>query len=417
MQKADTHSSSANKFDTREISRAVGARPPPDGGRVMRASSSEVHALRPFVIISIAYLLFTVTDGAIRMIVLLHAFTYGFSAMDVAIMFMMYEIAGVVTNLGAGLAGARWGIRCTLITGLSLQLVSYGLLFAWNDGRLFGSDPKTCTQVATIAYVTVTQMFGGIAKDLTKLGGKTVTKLVTPAEREGRLFRLVSLLTGWKNSLKGVGYFVGSALVGANYYAALAVMMGLIVIALPFAILGLPKALGASKKTVKLSDVFVSSNHNLMWLSLARAFLFASRDFWFEVPLPFFLRAPSCAGLGSAPCVTNADCNGGAACANPNATENSFGWIGGDNLTTDYFPLGVCSSTAPPAGSVCVSLNPGGGCGGVGWSRIIVGAILGGYIIVYGQMQSWTPQLVIGPLKQLPPNKLTEVRVRVRVRI
>ena len=111
--------------------------------------------LLPFTVITICYLLFTVTDGAMRMIVLMHAYTAGFSAMQVAIMFTLYELAGVVTNLAAGLAGARWGIKCTLLTGLVLQLVSYGLLFGWQEDW---------PQAEAIIYVTVAQMFGGIAR-------------------------------------------------------------------------------------------------------------------------------------------------------------------------------------------------------------------------------------------------------------
>lgn len=233
--------------------------------------------LRPFVIISITYLLFTVTDGAIRMIVLLHAYNKSFSALQVAIMFTLYELAGVFTNLAAGMMGARWGIRFTLIVGLCLQIFSYGLLFGWKD---------EWSQRTAIIYVTIAQMFAGIAKDLTKLGGKTVTKLVTPEGRDTRLFRLVSLLTGWKNSLKGVGYFLGSALLEVSYDAALGFMIGLIVIAMPFAIFGLDKNLGtAKKKNSSLKEIFVLDNFNLNVLSLARLFLFASRDFWFEVPV------------------------------------------------------------------------------------------------------------------------------------
>eukprot|EP00316_Scyphosphaera_apsteinii_P012601 CAMPEP_0119336106 /NCGR_PEP_ID=MMETSP1333-20130426/91174_1 /TAXON_ID=418940 /ORGANISM="Scyphosphaera apsteinii, Strain RCC1455" /LENGTH=218 /DNA_ID=CAMNT_0007346833 /DNA_START=212 /DNA_END=865 /DNA_ORIENTATION=+ len=218
------------------------------------------------------------------MIVLLHAYNKGFSALHVALMFTLYELAGVVTNLGAGLAGAYWGIKCTLVTGLLLQLVSYGMLFGWRD------EWKDAT---AIAYVTMAQMFGGVAKDLTKLGGKTVTKLVTPDEKSTQLFRLVSMLTGWKNSLKGVGYFLGSVIIAVSYELALASMMGLIIIALPVALLGLDRDLGATaKKNAKWSDIFITHNPNLNWLSLARCFLFASRDFWFEVPLPFFLRSP-----------------------------------------------------------------------------------------------------------------------------
>lgn len=233
--------------------------------------------LRPFVVISISYLLFTITDGAIRMIVLLHAYNKMFSAFEVAVMFTLYELAGVFTNLVAGMMGARWGIRFTLIIGLLLQILSYGMLFGWQDDW---------SKEQAIVYVTVAQMFAGIAKDLTKLGGKTVTKLVTPEGRDTRLFRLVSLLTGWKNSLKGVGYFLGSALLEVSYELALGFMIGLIALALPFAIFGLSKELGtAKKKNASWKEIFVLDNFNLNVLSFARLFLFASRDFWFEVPV------------------------------------------------------------------------------------------------------------------------------------
>jgi hypothetical protein len=267
----------------------------------------------------------------------------------------------------AGFMGAKWGIRFTLICGLSLQLFSFGLLFGWKD---------EWTKEQAIIYVTISQMFAGIAKDLTKLGGKTVTKLVTPEEQNTRLFKLVSLITGWKNSLKGVGYFLGSALLQVSYELALGVMMGIVLLAMPWAILGLDANLGTAKNSnAKWHEVFKLDNHNLNWLSFARLFLFASRDFWFEVPLPFFLRSPSCEGLGFDECLEDLDCSRGAIC--------------GDGI--------------------CQNINAGGGCGGLGVDRVIVGAFLGGYIILYGQVQSWTPQLVTGPLGQTPPNKLTEV--------
>jgi hypothetical protein len=361
----------------------------------MEAARSE--ALRPFVIISSSYLLFTITDGAIRMIVLQHAYSKSFSAMQVAIMFTLYEVAGVFTNLvrsiiltlyavvesgsshptifflrhhvqAAGFMGAKWGIKFTLIIGLSLQLFSYSLMFGWRDDW---------SQAQAIVYVTVSQMFAGIAKDLTKLGGKTVTKLVTPEEQETKLYKLVSLITGWKNSLKGVGYFMGSALVQVSYELALGVMMGLVVLAMPWAILGLDRNLGTAKnQNASWKEVFKMDNPKLNWLSCARLFLFASRDFWFEVPLPFFLRSPSCEGLGELVCGPDFECATGSVCG---------------------------------AAGFCENINPGGGCGGLGLERVVVGAFLGGYIILYGQVQAWTPQLVTGPLKQTPPNKLTEV--------
>lgn len=283
--------------------------------------------LRPFVIITISYLLFTITDGAVRMIVLFHAYSKGFSAMDVAIMFSMYEAAGVVTNFLAGIAGARWGIRATLVGGLCLQLGGIGMLYGWQD---------EWSKTTAIIYVTIAQVLCGIAKDLTKLGGKTVTKLVTPDEKQNSLFKLVSFITGFKNSLKGGGYFLGSVLITISYFLALSVLMGLIAIALPIAIFGLTNQLGRTRKeNLNIRQIF-QKNYNVNALSLSRLFLFGSRDLWFEVPLPFFMR------------------------------------------DAVY---------------------------GLGWGRAAVGAALAIFIIVYGQIQSWTPQLVTKPLRQSPPNK------------
>lgn len=228
--------------------RKVGAKPSRGFGYYKKTMKEKYGALYPFAIISITYLLFTVTDGAVRMIVLLHAYNKGFTAMDVAIMFSFYELAGVVTNLMAGMLGARWGIKTTLLTGLTVQLVAFGMLFGWQN------DWST---VVAIVYVTVSQTMSGVAKDLTKLGGKTVTKLVTPEGKNSSLFKLVSFITGWKNSLKGVGYFLGAALVSVNYYLALGVLCGFILAAYPFALFGLSNELGrARKENVKFSQLF-----------------------------------------------------------------------------------------------------------------------------------------------------------------
>ncbi|EKX49171.1 hypothetical protein GUITHDRAFT_44341, partial [Guillardia theta CCMP2712] len=233
---------------------------------------------------------------------------------------------------------SQWGIKWTLLVGLTLQLMGLGMLFGWQN---------SWSKSTAIIYVTIAQMLCGIAKDLTKLGGKTVTKLVTPEEKQGALFKLVSYITGWKNSLKGVGYFIGTH----ETWAGVNVFM--ILCAYPWAIIGLDSNLGTAKsKNVTLRDALFSGNHNLNWLSFARLFLFASRDLWFEVPLPFYLRAPACT-------------------------------------------------------RICQNVNSG--CGGLGLARVTVGAFLAIYIILYGQMQAYTPQLVLNPLKQSPPNKWVEV--------
>ena len=233
-------------------------------------------SLLPFVVVSVTYLIFTMTDGAVRMVVLLHAFEQSFSALEVAVMFSLYEFMGVVTNLLAGIAGSRWGIKATLLTGLGFQLAGLGMLFGWQDSWSKGE---------AIVFTTFAQMLCGIAKDLTKLGGKTVAKLVTPTDKQNRLFKLVSLITGWKNSLKGVGYFLGAAFVSISYFTALGVLCGMIVAAIPWPLFALKSDLGrVAKKNITLSAVF-QKNFNVSVLSLARAFLFGSRDLWFEVSL------------------------------------------------------------------------------------------------------------------------------------
>jgi hypothetical protein len=157
-----------------------------------------------------------------------------------------------------------------------------GALFAWDDDW---------SKAVAVVYVTAAQALCGVAKDLTKLGGKTVTKLVTPEEKQETLFKLVSGLTGYKNALKGVGYFMGAALLEVSYEAALGVNVGFIVIAMPFAFFGLTDDLGrVASKNITLDAVFRQTG-NINRLSLARLFLFGSRDLWFEVPLPFYLRS------------------------------------------------------------------------------------------------------------------------------
>ncbi len=132
-----------------------------------------------------------------------------------------------------------------------------------------------------------------------------MTKLVTPEEKQGTLFKMVSWITGFKNSLKGAGYFIGAACLSANddwgYYLALGVNVLLVALAIPWAAVGLDAGLGTAKsKNATIREALFSGNHNLNWLSLARLFLFASRDLWFEVPLPFYLRSPACQDIGIA---------------------------------------------------------------------------------------------------------------------
>ena len=249
------------------------------------APPPRVEGMRAFAAVTVCYLLFTLTDGALRMIVLFYAFQRGFSAWEVAIMFSLYEALGVVTNVAAGLAGARWGIRATLLCGLAAQLASILLLFGF-DIPWGGGDERW----KALVYVTAAVGLGGVAKDLVKLGGKTVSKLVTPAEKQSRLFATVAFLTGMKNSMKGVGYFVGAASLAASFHFALALNGALIALALPVAVLGLRADVGRARSKNLTLRTILAPAPNVRALSLARAFLFGARDLWFEVVLPFYLR-------------------------------------------------------------------------------------------------------------------------------
>jgi hypothetical protein len=241
--------------------------------------------MRAFAAVTVCYLLFTLTDGALRMIVLFYAFQQGFSAWEVAVMFSLYEALGVVTNIAAGLAGARWGIRATLLCGLCAQLASILLLFGF-DIPWGGGDARW----RVLGYVTAAVGLGGVAKDLVKLGGKTVSKLVTPAEKQSRLFATVAFLTGMKNSMKGVGYFVGAGSLAVSFHFALALNGALIALALPVAALGLSANVGQARSRNLTLRAILAPAPNVRALSLARAFLFGARDLWFEVVLPFYLR-------------------------------------------------------------------------------------------------------------------------------
>jgi hypothetical protein len=269
------------------------------------------------------------------MIVLLHAYQLGFSAWLTAIMFSLYELAGVATNLAAGLAGSRWGIKSTMVSGLVVQVAGIGMLYGFRDE--WGAPGE---QWKGLVYVTLAQALCGVAKDLVKLGGKTVTKLVTPDEKQSKLFKLVSLITGFKNSMKGIGYFIGAASLNVNIQFALGLLLFMILLALPLAVFGLKRDLGRTRSSNVTLKQVLSPSSNVMRLSIARAFLFGSRDLWFEVPLPFFLR---------------------------------------DDLQ------------------------------GIGWARPATGAALALFIIIYGQVQSWTPQVVLSPLRQEPANKAVQV--------
>jgi len=237
-------------------------------------------SIRTYALISGAYWSFTITDGALRMLVLLYFRELGYGPLALASLFLVYEFFGVLTNLLGGWLGARRGLKTTLISGLALQIV---VLLA------LSFVPESWPQVVAIMSVSGVQAFSGIAKDLTKMSSKTAVKFIAG---DGRLFTLVAALTGSKNALKGLGYFVGAALLQwVGFREGLWILAALVAAALAVSLVGLGE-FGQAKKKPAFKAVLEKSPA-IQRLSLARFFLFGSRDIWFVVALPLFLESLS----------------------------------------------------------------------------------------------------------------------------
>ena len=242
-------------------------------------------AARNYALVTAAYWAFTLTDGALRMLVLLHFHELGYRPVELAFLFLFYELFGVVTNLLGGWIASRVGLRTTLLAGLALQVVALGMLSLL--------DPRW-PQPASVAYVMASQALSGIAKDLTKMSSKSAIKALLPEDASSSLFRWVAILTGSKNALKGAGFFLGAALLSAlGYRPSLWAMAGALLAVLVGSTLSLPGEMGKAKSKTKFSQLF-SKSREINVLSAARFFLFGARDIWFVVGVPVFLSA----GLG-----------------------------------------------------------------------------------------------------------------------
>ena len=233
-------------------------------------------SLRQYALVTGNYWAFTLTDGALRMLVVLHFHSLGYSALQIAVMFIFYELFGVVTNLLGGFFGARVGLNRTMNIGLGLQLVALSMLLV---------NP----QLLTIAWVMSAQAISGVAKDLNKMSAKSAIKLLAPAGQSSSLYRWVALLTGSKNTLKGLGFFLGGALLtGVGFTTSILIMLiGLGSIWL-LSLLLLKADLGRSKNKPNIAQL-LSKSSTINQLSGARLFLFAARDVWFVVALPIYL--------------------------------------------------------------------------------------------------------------------------------
>lgn len=235
-----------------------------------------MRSLRDYIVITAAYWALTLTDGALRMLVLLHLHRLGYRPLEIVALFLLYELCGIATNLLGGWLGARRGLKTTLLLGLILQVAACGMLAA--------SAPQLGVMV-----VLLSQAFSGVAKDLTKMSAKSYLKQLVPAGDLHGLLRWVSLLTGSKNALKGAGFFVGGALLEAVGIAvACQVMAGWLMLALLVAGAALPTATAGAKVRLHWREL-LATDPRIRWLSAARLFLFAARDTWFALALPVFL--------------------------------------------------------------------------------------------------------------------------------
>ena len=232
--------------------------------------------VRQYLIVTGNYWAFTLTDGALRMLVVLHFHSLGYTPLEVAMLFLFYEIFGVVTNLVGGWLGARLGLNTTMNVGLILQVVALSMLLL----------PQASL---TVPWVMAAQALSGIAKDLNKMSAKSAIKLLVPADAQGALYRWVALLTGSKNALKGAGFFLGGALLTTlGFTLAVGAMAAALFLVWLFSILVLRRDLGRSSAKPRFRHIF-SKSRAVNILSAARLFLFAARDVWFVVALPVYL--------------------------------------------------------------------------------------------------------------------------------
>lgn len=237
--------------------------------------------MRAYAAVTAAYWAFMLSDGALRMLVLLHFNGLGFTPVQLAWLFLLYEVAGIVTNLAAGWLAARFGLAATLYGGLALQI---GALIA-----LAQLDPGWSV-AASVAFVMAVQGVSGVAKDLAKMSSKSAVKLLAP-NGDGGLFRWVAVLTGSKNAVKGLGFFLGAALLAlAGFQAAVWGIAAVLAVILTAVVLFLPAGLPGRMKSDEAWGSWRSEDKRVNRLSLARLFLFGARDVWFVVGIPVYFQ-------------------------------------------------------------------------------------------------------------------------------
>jgi len=236
---------------------------------------------RNYAIVTAAYWGFTLSDGALRMLVLLHFYRLGYSPFTLAFLFLLYEAMGVVANLVGGWLATRYGIARMLTVGLATQITGFLLLSALSP---------SWTAVMSVAWVVLAQGVCGVAKDLTKTASKSAIKL-TAGDASGQLFKWVAFFTGSKNAMKGVGFFLGGVLLQTlGFQASLWTMAGLLSLVFIGVVSFVPPLMGKSKASKSAKELF-AKNRGINLLAAARVALFGARDVWFVVGVPVFLYA------------------------------------------------------------------------------------------------------------------------------
>ena len=232
--------------------------------------------LKQYLIVTGNYWAFTLTDGALRMLVVLYFHQLGYTPISIAMLFVFYELFGVVTNLVGGWLGARMGLNVTMNVGLALQIIALWMLLV-------------PTSMLSVIWVMAAQALSGVAKDLNKMSAKSSIKILIPENAQGSLFRWVALLTGSKNTLKGVGFFLGGFLLSIMGFSKAVLLMSAALLAVfVLSYLLLKRDIGKSPTKPKFSKVF-SKSRSINILSAARFFLFGARDVWFVVAVPVYL--------------------------------------------------------------------------------------------------------------------------------
>lgn len=236
---------------------------------------------RHYAIVTAAYWGFTLSDGALRMLVLLHFYSLGYSPFTLAFLFLLYEAMGVVANLIGGWLATRFGIARMLAVGLTTQITGLVLLSALSS---------EWSAAMSVAWVVLAQGICGVAKDLTKTASKSAIKL-TAGNASGQLFKWVAFFTGSKNAMKGVGFFLGGLLLqGLGFRQALWSMAGLLLLVLIGVVWCVPRLMGKGKASKSARELFARSR-GINLLAAARVALFGARDVWFVVGVPVFLYA------------------------------------------------------------------------------------------------------------------------------